>query len=265
MSSKTLLAALAAFALGALYACGPAEAKRETCGNDVDDDGNGLIDCADPDCAGQAACVGNQDAGYFGACMKCGNTCGKQADCQSYNFIDDRPIPYCSMGRCTALESFVQVRVEVDTKANWAGLGVSPQSGSTRFIKKTGADGTPVTCARVAATASDKTVPGAIEASNAYVIQGLDVTRITNPQLGQGITYQFVNTQTGGDFLIWTELWGGPPNSTTKLPSGNRLGWGCYEAAAVVGGPIVFQDNCPSTTSDAGTCRIFTLVMPAPQ
>ncbi|MEW6431400.1 MAG: hypothetical protein AB1730_07800 [Myxococcota bacterium] len=265
MTSKMLVVALLAFAAGALSACSGGDAKREVCNNGIDDDGNGKTDCADLDCAGQEACVGNMDAGFFGTCQKCGNTCGSQADCLALTFVDDRPIPYCSMGRCTALETFVQVRVQMDTKQNWSGLGVSPGSGSTRFIKKTGANGMPVTCAMVAATAADKTKPAAIEDSKAYVIQGLDVTRITNPQLGQGITYAFVNTQTGGDFLIWSELWGGPPNSSTKLPSGNRLGWGCYESAAEVGGPITTEDNCPSTTSDAGTCRTFNLVMPPPE
>jgi hypothetical protein len=265
MNAKTLVVALAAFAGGALYACSSSDAQREVCGNGVDDDGNGKVDCADPDCAGQSGCVTIVDAGSFGGCMKCGNTCTGQEDCQSYNYVDDRPVPYCLQGRCTALEAFIQVRVQLDTKMNWSGLGVSPQSGSTRFIKKAARDGSAVTCARLAATASDKTKPSAIEDAKQYVIQGLDVTRITNPMLGQGITYGFVNTQTGGDFLVWAELWGGPPNSNTKLPSGNRLGWGCFEAAAQVGGPLVAQDNCPSTTSDAGTCRVFTLVMPPPQ
>lgn len=264
MNKKVLVVALAAFALGALYACSGGDTKREVCANGVDDDANGLIDCADPDCAGQADCIGNMDAGYFGECMKCGSVCGGQADCQSYNYLDDRPIPYCVQGRCTALEEFVQVRVFLNTKDNWNGA-LDPKSGSTRFIKKTAADGTPVNCARVAATASDKTKPGAIEDSKEYVIQGLDVSPITNPQLGQGVTYTFVNTQTGGDYLIWAELWYGPRNSTTGLPSGNREGWGCFESAADVGGPITTEDNCPSTTSDAGTCRVFTLVMPAPQ
>jgi hypothetical protein len=265
MTSKILLAAAALATAVTLYACSGGSSQREVCENGVDDDGNGLADCADPDCAGQAACVGENDAGYFGPCMKCGTTCAQQSQCIGTSYVSDRPIPYCTTGRCTALETFVQVRVQMDTKDNWAALGVDPRSGSTRFIKKVAGDGTPVDCARVAATASDKTQPSAIEESNEYVIQGLDVTPITNPQLGQGITYTFVNTQTGADFLIWSELWAGPRNSSTGMPSGNRLGWGCYETTDVVGGPIVPEDNCPSTTSDAGTCRVFTLVMPPPQ
>ncbi|MEW5738569.1 MAG: hypothetical protein AB1938_06560 [Myxococcota bacterium] len=262
MTSKLLLASLCA---AVLSGCSGSDTKRETCGNGLDDDGNGLADCADPDCAGQTQCLGNMDAGYFGTCMKCGSTCADQTACLANAYTEDRPIPYCVMGRCTALETFVQVRVFLDTKDNWAGLGVSPQSGATRFIKKTAADGSAVDCARVKATASDKTKPQALEDSKLYVMQGVDVTRITNPQLGQGITYTFVNTQTGGDFLIFAELWGGPPNSATKYPSGNRLGHTCFEAPAVVGGPIIPEDNCPSTTSDAGTCRVFNLKMDGPE
>lgn len=260
-SPAVLLAA--AFVAVALLAC-PGETKRETCGNGVDDDGNGLTDCNDPDCQGQPQCISNTDAGYFGTCMKCGNTCGKQGDCV-LSYTEDRPIPFCTTGRCTALEKFVQVRVELDTKSTWAGLGVSPQSGSTRFIKKVAQDGTPVTCATVTTIAADRMASGAIEASNKVIVQGLDVTPITNPQLGQGVNYNFVNTQTGGDFLIWTEFWGGRPDPNTKLPSGRRLGFGCFESAMDVGGPIVPEDNCSSSPTDASVCRIFRLKMPPPE
>lgn len=248
-----------------LAAC-PGETKRETCGNGIDDDGNGLTDCSDPDCKGQPACVSNDDAGYFGTCGKCGNTCGKQSDCiSSAAFTEERPIPYCVTGRCTSLDQFIQVRFDLDTKNTWGGLGVSPQSGATRFIKKTAQDGSAVTCATVQATASDRMAPGAIEASNKYSVQGLDVTPITNPMLGQGVTYSFVNTQTGGDFLIWAEFWAGRPDSNTKLPTGRRLGFGCFEAPAVVGGPLVADDNCPSVSAPQGSCRVFRLLMPGPE
>lgn len=267
MSLRVLVACLVAAGVGALYACGPSSSAREVCDNGVDDDGNGLADCADPDCAGQPACVGNTggDAGWYGSCPKCGTACTTQEECQSGRYLDDRPIPYCQASKCVAYESFIQVRMQMDTKSTWSGVTVSPGSGSTRFIKKTARDGSTVDCARVAATASDNEKPRAIEDSLEYTVQGLDVTRITNPQLGQGITYAYVNTQTGGDFLIWSELWGGAPDSDTKLPKGRRLGWGCYEKAADVGGPLVPDDNCPSGTNSSGNCRVFNLVLPGPR
>ncbi len=253
------------FVLGALaglaFSACPGPSTREICGDGLDNDGNLLVDCDDPECKGQDACIDTTD---YGTCQKCSLPCSAQAECV-VNYVTDRPLPYCVAGKCYAVEKFVQPRLELDTRASWSGLALSPQAGSTRFIKKAAPDGGVVTCASVAAVASDRTKPGAIEASGAFVIQGLDVTRVTNPQLGQGLTYAFVNTQTGGDFLIWTELWGGAPDSNTKLPTGLRFGYGCYEAAAQVGGPLVPEDNCPTATNDAGTCRLFRLVMPAPE
>lgn len=241
-----------------LAGCIP-EKAREICGDGLDNDGNGQTDCQDFDCAGQPACVPPD----YGNCAKCSQACTTQTACVT-SFMDERPIPLCVAGRCSAVESFIQPRVVLDTQANWGGVTLSPQSGTTRFIKKFANDGTPVTCATVFGVASNRNEPGAIEANGNLIIQGLDITRVTNPMLGQGITYTFVNTQTGGDYLIWTELWGGPPSSSTKLPSGRRFGYGCYETLPIVA-PLVAEDNCPSTTSDAGVCRVFRLVMPGPE
>lgn len=237
----------------------PGDTKRELCGDGIDNDGNGQTDCQDLDCTGQPVCVPPN----YGSCSKCSQTCTVQSACVT-NYMDERPIPYCISGICTAVERFIQPRIELNTRDNWQGLSLSPQSASTRFIKKVANDGSAVTCATVFAVASDRNAPGAIEASTNLVIQGLDVTRVTNPMLGQGITYTFVNTQTGADYLIWTELWGGPPDSNTKLPSGRRFGYGCYETGETVA-PLVLEDNCPSATLDAGTCRIFRLLMPPPE
>jgi hypothetical protein len=236
----------------------PAE-PREVCGDGVDNDLNGLTDCADRDCAGQAACI----APDFGTCAKCSQACTAQASCVG-SYLDDRPIPLCVRGVCTALEKFIQPRVELDTHANWGGLTISPQSASTRFIKKVGNDGQAVTCATVAAVAADRTAPSAIEASGNLVVQGLDVTRISSPNLGQGLAFSLVNTQTGGDYLIWVELWSGPPSSANKMPTGRRYGFGCFEDPSQTQ-PLTEQDNCPSSVSDAGSCKVFRLVMPAPE
>lgn len=252
------LLALAALSF-TLVACSAPEPKRETCGDGIDNDGNGLLDCQDPDCAGQPQCAPRN----YGLCSKCGNTCTSQVGCVT-SYQNERPVPYCTDGFCTALGSFIQPRIELNTRMYWSGLAVVPRSASTRFIKKTGNDGMPVTCARVATVAADRNVSGAIEASGQFVLQGLDVTRVTNPELGQGITLALVNTQTGGDYLIWIELWGGFPDSNTQLPTGRRLGYGCYEDANTTR-PLVLEDNCPSTTNDAGTCRVFQLVMPGPE
>ncbi len=231
---STVIIALLGLAVGvaAGVSCTAVDPNRETCGNGLDDDGNGLIDCADPDCAGQANCP-VFDAGYFGPCAKCGTTCTSQNDCVSAHYVSDRPIPTCTEGRCTALNTFIQVRIELDTKSTWASFQ-APQSGTTRFIEKTTVDGGAVSCAVVAQAAADRARPDAIEDAGVFNVLGLDVTPIKNPQLGQGVTYAYVNTATGSDFLIWTEFWVGPVDSLTKLPTAKRLGYGCFEAAADV-------------------------------
>jgi hypothetical protein len=180
------------------------------------------------------------------------------------SFADDRPLPLCIEGHCTATSTFIQPRIELDTRDNWAGLTLSPQSAATRFIKKTAADGSAVDCARVFSVASDRNKPDAIETSGAFQEMGLDVTRVTNPQLGQGISLAFVNTQTGSNYLIWAELWGGPPGSSTKLPTGRRFGYGCFEMPAQTP-ELTVNDNCPSATNDAGVCKTFHLIMPGPE
>jgi hypothetical protein len=183
----------------------------------------------------------------------------------SAQYVNDRPVPSCNAEhKCEALNSFIQVRLELDTKTSWAGAN-PPGSGTTRFIKKVAQDGSAVSCATVAAIAADRLQPTAIETSGKLSILGIDATRITNPMLGQGVTYSFVNTATGDNFLIWTEFWAGGLNLNTRLPEGKRQGYGCFEAAADVGGPLVAQDNCPSSTSDAGVCRLFRLKMPPPE
>ncbi|MDP2276415.1 MAG: hypothetical protein Q8N23_25970 [Archangium sp.] len=249
---------LAPLMLCALLAGCSAEMKREVCGDGIDNDNNGLTDCDDRDCAGQPACIPPD----YGNCAKCSQTCSAQSACVT-SYLDERPIPLCVNGRCSAVEKFIQPKIDLDTSANWQGLTFMPRSGSTRFIKKFANDGSPVTCATVFAVASDRNAAGAIEASSNLIVQGLDVTPV-NTMAGQVINYTFVNTQTGGDYLIWTELWGGPVGSTTKLPTGRRFGYGCFESGPQVA-PLVPEDNCPSTTSDAGVCRRFRLTMPPPE
>lgn len=245
-----------ALAVGTLLCACPAPQLRETCGDGLDNDGNGLIDCDDLDCRGQPACV----APDYGLCAKCSLACAAQPTCVT-SYLDERPIPLCTEGRCTALATFIQPRIELDTTA-WAGVTYTPQSAATRFIRKTTQDGSAVSCTQVLSIASNRDMPGAIEASQKLVILGLDVTPVTN--FGQRLVFSLVTTQTASDYLVWIELWGGPRNTTTKLPSGRRLGYGCFETLPTVA-PLVPQDNCPSTTSDAGTCRTFRLVMPPPE
>jgi hypothetical protein len=249
---RLLVAGLALAALGC-----STPAPREICGNGLDDDHNGLTDCDDPDCAGQAAC-------YWGPCDKCGKPCTTQPQCLAQGYSYDAPLPYCVAGKCEQRNTYVEVNLQFNTTA-WQSLA-NPGSLALKFISKQAVDGSAVSCATVAAAAPGKTAAeaGQIEASGKFQELGFDVRKRANgTNFAPNFIVNLMKLGTGADYLIWVEAWGGGQDPDTKLPQGTRLGTACYESAALTA-PIVPEDNCPSTTNDAGTCRRFELVLPAP-
>ena len=96
----------------------PGPEKREICGDGIDNDGNGQTDCEDRDCTGQPACVPPD----YGNCAKCSQACTVQSACVT-SYMDERPIPLCGAdGHCSAVQTFIQPRVVLDTQAElgWA-------------------------------------------------------------------------------------------------------------------------------------------------
>ena len=77
---------------------------------------------------------------------------------------------------------------------------------------------------------------------------------------GTKITLPYFNVGTGTNFLIWTELWGGPRGTSSHLPTGNRYGWGCFETGTAVA-DLVPSDSC---SADGGTCRTIRVKIPGP-
>ena len=45
------------------FSVSPVEAAKEQCKNNVDDNDDGLVDCADPDCASKSFCGGGNNDG----------------------------------------------------------------------------------------------------------------------------------------------------------------------------------------------------------
>jgi hypothetical protein len=244
-------------------ACPVTQPVREICGNGFDDDGNGLADCADPDCSGQQSCPVT-DGGTFGSCARCGDSCTKQENCLEYAFNSDRPLPDCAAGRCQSFNQALQVAVRVDVgSGGWSFVNPVPQTMQMRFIRKTALDGTAVTCAVVQAVATSNAAADAdqVERSGKFNLVGYDVTPLSG-SLGGFITQPFVNVGTSQDFLIWVEIWSGVREATTKLPTGIRRGWGCFESGAAVAA-LVLEDHCPASPTSP-TCRTIQVEMPAP-
>ncbi len=234
---------------------GPAtsDAGVELCDDGVDNNGNGLIDCADPSCEAQVVCAPD-----YGSCEKCGQACTVQADCVERDVFRDQPVPLCTAGVCRANAEYV--------RPNVVGVNVPvfapriPRSASVRFIKKTALDGSAVTCARIKAVADGADPENvedfdAIETSGAFNLMGIDVTPIQQWTAADNtLRMRWVPTQTGSDYLIWMDFWGGPRNG--DYPSGGRIGHGCVEDSARLT-PVVESDSCPTVQSDAGMCREF--------
>jgi hypothetical protein len=240
-------------------ACSMMPTQREICGNNIDDDSNGLVDCADPDCNGQPACF--PDAGFFGTCMKCGQGCTKQEDCLQTSFSNDQPLPLCLAGKCTALNKSVSVNLTINAAA-YMGLSPAPRSIVTRFISKTAVDGSAVTCSVVEAAAPGRMQANVrqLESTGRFQYLGFD-SRTVMGTPGQDVRVNFIPVQPGVSFLIWFEYWYGPIDGVTRFPTQNRAGFECFDGPAIgqPWAPLVEADNCPAPGQDAGAsmCRTF--------
>jgi hypothetical protein len=235
--------------------------QREICNNGVDDDGNGKTDCDDVDCAGQSTC--SADAGYYGNCSKCGQSCTKQSACFGANVLDDRPIAQCTMGKCAVYNQPVQLRIEYDT-SNWGGVQPSVLGAvTTRWISKTALDGGAVTCAMVTAAAPANDAPLQLEDAGTFALLGLDVTRVAmvGGSIPNPLRLPFVYVGTGSNYLVFTEAWSGGTDSSTRLPNGTRRPiTGCVESGSQIA-PVETSQDC----NDGGTtCRVLMLPLPRP-
>ena len=263
--------AVGLLAMSVAGSCTPAQVPpKENCLNGIDDDGNGLVDCADSACFADPACR-TTDAGYYGACAKCGQPCVKPQDCFA-NGWNDGPLPQCLGTRCSALLQGIQLRFEVDSTA-YRGLSIPPKTSmNTRFVMKAALDNSTVGCATLEGVASSKLQADAdqIERSNRFNFLAYDVTPVVATG-GTTFSQPFLNVGTGSNFIIWTEWWSAPPDSNTKLPSGTRMGWGCFESGPEVA-EIKPEHHWPTgTLPDGGpagptpTSRTIRVVLPNPQ
>ncbi len=226
MNVKSLLAVIA---LG-LVACGTTpggiEPGAEQCANGIDDDKDGLVDCADPDCGGEAACAAPPE-------------CTKQTDCFGADDYDDfrsKPMPICAgaMTCGTPAES-----IDVHLNINRPGYGsVRVGSINTRFVKKTAVDGSAVDCARLADVASSRNEADAdqIERTGLFNLQAYDVTPVSGSEqrTGSELLIPSFSVSTGADFIIWLELWSDARSSVTNLPKGTRWNYVCIDSGPLV-------------------------------
>jgi hypothetical protein len=258
------------------WACSPGvKPPTEICDNGVDDDNNGGVDCKDVNCFESPLCKdaldGGYDAGYFGACGRCGSSCSKQSEClASQNgtegWLVTDPLPFCVDGgtalKCTSFNPPLRLRLEVDTQ-NWTGSSVVIRSMNVRVISKKAIDGSAVSCASVDALASGTSAQDAdqIERSGKFNLLSWDTAAVSCSP-GTKCTEPFLPIQTGSNYLVWVELWAGPRDGVTKLPTGLRLGKpACVESGAEVA-EILPTDGYAA--DGGGTARTIRILMPTP-
>ncbi len=234
--------------------CGPDDGGKkpgaEICDNGVDDDRNSLTDCDDPACADAAVCQTPPE-------------CAVQADCLARDEMHYRdyvrePIPLCIQTKCVRPEG--QVELNFAAKNGWNGLQSSIQGVNTRFVKKVDVNGEPVTCARLAQDAASHAPEDAdqIERTQKYNLQAYDVTSLQSALPGgTQVTVPLMKISTGADFIIWTEMWTQRKSSSTQLPQGKRIAWGCFESGSQVAEIKLSDAQAPK--------RGISVSMPDPQ
>jgi hypothetical protein len=157
---------------------------------------------------------------------------------------------------CSTPEAAIELHYQVNRKGF---VGAEVGSVTTRFIKKVAVDGSAVSCARVQEMAASGLAAdaGALDASGLFNYQSWDVTPVGPPVGDTPIFNPFLHVTTGADFLIFTELWAGKPDSNTGLPTGNRYSYVCVETGPMVA-EIKPSDAWPDSTGTP-TSRTITV------
>lgn len=147
----------------------------EQCGNQVDEDQDGLIDCADPDCAADVACEAPPE-------------CSKQTDCFSstYDYFDyiNEPIPRCDNAKkCVTDGQAIDLHIQLKKGLGWSGLSTATPGATVRLIKKTAVDGSAVNCDLINSIAGGNTPEDAdaLEKSGRFNYLAFESQSVTSP------------------------------------------------------------------------------------
>jgi len=255
MRGNLVGAAVAACAAWTVVSVGCFGPGPEACDNGTDDNGDGLVDCADPQCSAVPACPGDA-----------GRPCVAQSSCVRESWFKDRPLDQCLSGQCTSPGQGLAVKLEVDTTAH-TGMQYKVNSMATRFISRKGLDGSAVDCTLLQSLAVGSFAADGgstqLDGSGKLNYLAYEVTRVDNGTPGLTLTNPFVYTAVGSDFLIWHELWTVAPDSNTGQPQGLRKGWGCFDSGDAVA-PLLPEQDCSPDAAAGSACRIIRIKMPRP-
>ena len=86
----------------------PSGDEPENCGNNIDDDGNGLTDCADPVCTGAVACLESDGSDGDGGSDGGGNTVTASGCALAKGTVSSSPVAYFLLPLAMALAGWIR-------------------------------------------------------------------------------------------------------------------------------------------------------------
>ncbi|HEY3445976.1 MAG TPA: hypothetical protein VGK67_06395 [Myxococcales bacterium] len=211
--------------------CG-AEAKEASCVDRLDEDGDGLTDCDDPDCAAYSACA-----------PRPARTCSRQSDCG--DIVDEMVTDVCLEGRCQAPGTAtwrgdaVTAQVSIRMVFGSALTGPSkPRSAVVRFVDSRRPDGSALTCAQLKAmdNCQDLSTRSRIDEEPGInqifrSVYGLDFSTCSGTECV--FPNLFATVPRGQGFLLYGEAWYG--NRELNDPTGSCASVFCADGQGVDG------------------------------
>lgn len=218
-------------------ACG-AEPHEAGCGDYLDDDGDGLTDCADTDCASFPACAPRPAV-----------SCSRQSDCG--DIVDEMVTDVCLAGTCQAPGAATsrgdaitaQVGIRLVFEASLTGTS-KPRSAVVRFVDSRRPDGSSLTCADLKASGNcrdmqsrsriddDASVNQVFRTVYALDFSGCVGSECVFPGL-------FATLPRAQGMLLYGEAWYGPRELND--PTGQCAAVFCSEGQAVAADGDKFQ------------------------
>ncbi|MBI5548371.1 MAG: hypothetical protein HY901_31195 [Deltaproteobacteria bacterium] len=218
----------------------PEVPKETLCTDLVDNDGDGTLDCDDPDCAPETVCAVPEPT-----------PCTAQRECGS--IVNELVTKCCLEGKCVAPGRAthwgepVLAGINLDLAFNSTLTGSQkPKSLVVRFLYPKKIDGSPLTCAEVIGKVSDNTKNCEDQSTRSRID--------TNPSLNQvyralfpldfagcgGTSCQFsmpaifVPAADTVSYILYGEAWYGPRDSTDpNNPTGQCAAYFCAESQKV--------------------------------
>ncbi len=209
----------------------------ELCHDAVDNDGDGLTDCDDPDCFADPGCQ-----------PPAPRRCTSQQNCG--DIVNELVTPVCLGGTCQApgpahhQGNAIEANVLFDLFFGSQFSLTPAKSAVVRFLLSKKVDGSPLTCAE-AVTLNGSDQPGRSQLDqNPAINQVFRMAYQINTLPGQTVVNNLLaSVPKGSDFLLYTEAWS--EGLSLHNPLGYRMAVDCLEGQKVDADRVHYQVRLP--------------------